>query len=221
VDELLSIDHVVHRMADPTPVVFVVDDDLSARESLEMLIGGAGWQSETFATAEEFLSYPRVLAPSCLVLDATLPHLSGLDLQKQVAAGGSLRIIFVTEYGDVPMSVEAMKAGADDFLMKPVDNNVLLLAIAQAIERSRTVLELEAEMQTLQDRYETLSGREQQVMALVVSGLLNKQVGAELGISEITVKAHRGKVMRKMSADSFAGLVNMAERLRGALVMSV
>jgi FixJ family two-component response regulator len=208
-------------MADPTPIVFIVDDDVSVRESLELLIGGAGWQPETFASAEEFLTRARVLAPSCLVLDVTLPDLSGLDLQKQVAPGGSLPIIFITAYGDVPMSVEAMKAGADEFLMKPVDTDVLLRAIAQAIERSRTALGLEAEMRTLRERYATLSGRERQVMALVVSGLLNKQVGVELGISEITVKAHRGKVMRKMNADSLAGLVNMAARLRVSLVTRV
>jgi len=208
-------------MADPTPIVFIVDDDVSVRESLELLIGGAGWQPETFASAEEFLTRARVLAPSCLVLDVTLPDLSGLDLQKQVAPGGSLPIIFITAYGDVPMSVKAMKAGADEFLMKPVDNDVLLRSIAQAIERSRTALGLEAEVRTLRERYATLSGRERQVMALVVSGLLNKQVGAELGISEITVKAHRGKVMRKMNADSLAALVNMAARLRVALATRV
>jgi FixJ family two-component response regulator len=217
VDELLSMPSCSSATPDSTPVVFVVDDDVSARASLEMLIGGAGWQAEAFTSAEEFLSNPRAIGPSCLVLDVARPQLIGLDLLKQVAVGGGLRIIFVTADGDVPMSVEAIKAGADDFLMKPVDGGVMLSAIAQAIEHSRAVLGLEAEMRTIRDRYATLSCRERQVMALVVSGLLNKQVGAELGISEITVKAHRGKVMRKMNAGSFAGLVNIAARLGVAL----
>jgi FixJ family two-component response regulator len=202
-------------MSHPTPIVFVVDDDVSVRESLELLIRCAGWEPETFASAQEFLSRPRVLAPSCLVLDVTLPDLNGLDLQKRVAVDRiDMPIIFITGYGDVPMTVQAMKAGAVEFLTKPFGDEVLLSAIRHAIERSRIALALEAEIRALRDRHASLSGREREVMALVVSGLLNKQVGGELGISEITVKAHRGKVMRKMKAGSLADLVNMAARLR-------
>jgi FixJ family two-component response regulator len=195
--------------------VFVVDDDVSVRESLEALIRSAGWQPETFASAEEFLSRPRVLAPSCLVLDVSLPDLNGLDLQKRVTADRiDMPIIFITAYGDVPMSVQAMKAGAVEFLTKPFGDDVLLGAIRHAIERSRTALDHEAEIRSLRDCYASLTRREREVMALVVSGRLNKQVGGELDISEITVKAHRGQVMRKMKADSLADLVNMAARLR-------
>jgi len=198
-----------------TPIVFVVDDDVSVRESLELLIGSAGWAAETFASAQEFLSCPRALAPSCLVLDVGLPDLNGLDLQKRVAADRiDMPIIFITGHGDVRMTVQAMKAGAVEFLTKPLRGDVLLTAIQDAIERSRTALGHEAEKRVLRDRYASLSTREREVMALVVSGLLNKQVGAELGISEITVKAHRGKMMRKMKADSLPELVNMAARLR-------
>jgi FixJ family two-component response regulator len=197
------------------PIVFVVDDDVSVRESLEALIRTAGWQSETFASAEEFLSRPRVHAPSCLVLDVSLPDLNGLDLQKRVTADRiDMPIIFITAYGDVPMSVQAMKAGAVEFLTKPFGDDVLLGAIRHAIERSRIALDHEAEIRSLRDCYASLTRREREVMALVVSGRLNKQVGGELGISEITVKAHRGNVMRKMNADSLADLVNMAARLR-------
>jgi FixJ family two-component response regulator len=197
------------------PIVFVVDDDVSVRESLEALIRTAGWQSETFASAEEFLSRPRVHAPSCLVLDVSLPDLNGLDLQKRVTADRiDMPIIFITAYGDVPMSVQAMKAGAVEFLTKPFGDDVLLGAIRHAIERSRTALDHEAEIRSLRDCYASLTRREREVMALVVSGRLNKQVGGELDISEITVKAHRGQVMRKMKADSLADLVNMAARLR-------
>ena len=189
-------------MSHATPIVFVVDDDISVRESLEALIRCAGWQPETFASAQEFLSRPRVLVPSCLVLDVSLPGLNGLDLQKRIAADRiDMPIIFITGYGDVPMTVQAMKAGAVEFLTKPFSDDVLLSAIRHAIERSRTVLGHEAEIRTLRDRYASLSRREREVMALVVTGLLNKQVGFELGISEITVKAHRGRVMRKMKAE--------------------
>jgi FixJ family two-component response regulator len=202
-------------MSDVTPVVFVVDDDVSVRESLESLIRCEGWQPETFASAQEFLDYPRVHIPNCLVLDVSLPGLTGLDLQSLVASERTdTPIIFITAYGDVPMTVQAMKAGAVEFLTKPFNDEVLLTAIRAALERSRVALSLEAEMRVLRDRYALLSQRERQVMALVVSGLLNKQVGGELGISEITVKAHRGKVMQKMKADSLADLVKMAARLR-------
>jgi len=202
-------------MSHVTPIVFVVDDDVSVRESLELLIRSAGWQPETFESAQEFLSRPRVLVPSCLVLDVTLPGLNGLDLQKRVAADRTdMPIIFITGYGDVPTTVQAMKAGAAEFLTKPFDDDALLSAIREALERSRIALDHEAELRDLQDGYASLSRRERQVMALVVRGRLNKQVGGELGISEITVKAHRGKVMHKMRANSFADLVTMAARLR-------
>src|ERR1700674_5644260 len=201
-------------MSHPTPIVFVVDDDVSVRESLELLIRCAGWEPETFASAQEFLSRPRVLAPSCLVLDVTLPGLNGLDLQKRIAVDRTdMPIIFITGHGDIPMSVQAMKAGAVEFLTKPFGNDVLLSAIRNAIERSQATLGREAEIRALRDGYASLTPRERQVMALVASGLLNKQVGGELNISEITVKAHRGQVMQKMKADSFADLVKKAARL--------
>jgi FixJ family two-component response regulator len=200
-------------MTRATPIVFVVDDDISVRESLESLIRFVGWQPETFASAQEFLARPRVTAPSCLVLDVSLPDLNGLDLQKLVVDRIDMPIIFITGYGDVPMTVQAMKAGAVEFLTKPFDDEVLLGAIRQAIERSYTVLDEEAEIQALRICYASLSPREREVMASVVSGLLNKQIAFELGISEITVKAHRGKVMQKMKADSLAELVKMDARL--------
>ena len=204
-------------MTPATPIVFVVDDDISVRESLELLIRSEGWEPETFASAQEFLAHPRMLVPSCLVLDVSLPGLNGLDLQKRVAVERiDMPIIFITGHGNVPMTVQAMKAGAVEFLTKPFSDDVLLRAIRNAIERSKTALGHEAEMQALRDRYESLTRREREVMALVASGLLNKQVGGELGISEITVKAHRGQVMQKMKADSFAELVKMSARLGSA-----
>lgn len=197
------------------PIVFVVDDDISVRESLELLIRSVGWRAEAFASAQEFLARPRVLVPSCLVLDVSLPGLNGLELQKSVAVERpDMPIIFITGHGNVPMTVQAMKAGAVEFLTKPFGDDVLLSAIRDALERSLAALGYEAEMQVLRDCYESLTRREREVMALVVTGLLNKQVGGELGISEITVKAHRGQVMRKMKADSIAELVKMAARLR-------
>jgi FixJ family two-component response regulator len=201
-------------MTPAKPIVFVVDDDISVRESLELLIRSEGWEPETFASAREFLARPRSLVPSCLVLDVSLPGLNGLELQKRVAIERTdVPIIFITGFGDVPMTVQAMKAGAVEFLTKPFSDDVLLSAIRNAIERSKTALGREAEMQVLRDRYASLTRREREVMALVASGLLNKQVGGVLGISEITVKAHRGQVMQKMKADSFAELVKMAARL--------
>jgi FixJ family two-component response regulator len=202
-------------MSDDTPIVFVVDDDISVRESLELLISFAGWQPELFASAEEFLAHPRVPVPNCLILDVSLPDLDGLELQKLIASDRTdMPIIFITGHGDIPMTVQAMKAGAVEFLTKPFDDDVLLSAIQHAIERSRAALGLEAEIQALRDCYASLTPREKEVMALVVAGLLNKQVGSKLGISEITVKAHRGKMMQKMKADSLADLVKMAVRLR-------
>jgi FixJ family two-component response regulator len=207
----LSPSPVLHPV---TPIVFVVDDDISIRESLELLIRTEGWHPETFASAQEFLARPRVFVPTCLVLDVSLPGLNGLDLQKRVAIDRiDTPIIFITGHGDVPMTVRAMKAGAVEFLTKPFDDEMLLSAIRHALERSRTALAHEAEMLGLRECYASLSPREREVMALVVSGLLNKQVGGELGISEITVKAHRGQVMQKMKADSLADLVRMAARL--------
>ena len=198
-----------------SPIVFVVDDDVSVRESLELLIQNEGWQPKTFASAQEFLDYRRALIPSCLVLDLSLPGLNGLELQKRVTVErAEIPIIFITGHGDIPKTVEAMKGGAVEFLTKPFNDEVLLTAIRRALERSRLALAHKIELQELRDRYASLTPREGQVMALVVSGLLNKQVGGELGISEKTVKAHRGQVMQKMKANSVADLVKMAEKLQ-------
>jgi FixJ family two-component response regulator len=195
------------------PTVFVVDADAAVRESLELLIDGSGWQPKTFASAKEFLAQPRVPAPSCMVLDVALPGLSGLDLQKLVADRTDMPIIFLTGYGNVATTVQAMKAGAVEFLTKPYRPDVLVSAIRDALERSWQALAREMAVKSLRESYASLSRREREVMELVVSGLLNKQVGGELGISEITVKAHRGQVMRKMQADSLPALVKMAARL--------
>jgi FixJ family two-component response regulator len=201
-------------MVNATPIVFIVDDDVSVRTALAALIDSAGWLPETFGSAQEFLRRPRAAAPSCLVLDVSLPDIDGLELQRRVATDRTdMPIIFISGYGDVPMTVRAMKAGAVEFLMKPFKDDVLLGAIRSAIERSVTALREESETQLLRSRKASLTPREREVMALVVSGLLNKQVGGELGISEITVKAHRGRMMRKMKAESLPALVTMAWRL--------
>jgi FixJ family two-component response regulator len=197
------------------PVVFVVDVDISVRESLQRLIQSAGWRPRTFASAQEFLDHSHTQAPGCVVLDVSLPDLNGLELQQRIASDrNDLPIIFLTGHGNIPMSVQAMKRGAIEFLTKPFEAEALLSAIRQAIERSQTSLGAEEELRALQQDYDSLSGREREVMALVVSGLLNKQVAGNLGISEITVKAHRGKVMRKMKAASLADLVRKAARLQ-------
>ncbi|HMJ26530.1 MAG TPA: response regulator [Pyrinomonadaceae bacterium] len=196
------------------PIVFVVDDDISVRESLELLVKFAGWQPEKFASAGEFLEHPRTTIPSCLVLDISLPDLNGLELQKLIASERTdMPIIFITGHGDVPMTVQAMKGGAVEFLTKPFDDEVLLNAIRHAIRCSAAVLDDQAEIAALSSSYESLTPREQDVLRLVVAGMLNKQIGLKLGISEITVKAHRGKMMQKMEADSVADLVRTAVRL--------
>ncbi len=195
------------------PTVFIVDDDVSVRESLEALVADAGWKPEVFGSAQEFLARPRKPQTSCLVLDVGLPDLNGLELQKRIGQRADLPIIFITGHGDIPMTVQAMRAGAVEFLTKPFTPAVLLTAIQGALERSRASLDSELDLQALRDRYRALSRREKEVMALVVRGQLNKQVGGELGISEITVKAHRGRMMRKMRAKSLPELVNMADRL--------
>jgi len=198
-------------------VVYVVDDDVSVRESLELLIGSAGWRAQMFASARDFLELiarTPACSPGCLVLDVNLPDLNGLELQQRLAGGQThLPIVFITGYGDIPMTVKAMKAGAIEFLTKPLSHDVLLDVISNAIERSRAALDEDAELRALRDEYASLSRREREVMTRVVAGRLNKQVAADLGISEITVKAHRGQMMRKMHAGSVADLVRMAARL--------
>lgn len=202
------------RRPSPTPLVFVVDDDVSVRESLASLIRWAGWKPETFSSGEDFLARALDETPSCLVLDVELPDLDGLELQQRIARHGArMPIIFITGYGDIPMSVRAMKAGAAEFLTKPFERDVMLEAIRGALDRSRTALARTSELAAIRDRYARLTRREREVFASVVSGLLNKQVGAELGMTEATVKAHRSQVMRKMRAGSFAELVRLAARL--------
>ena len=195
-------------------VIAIVDDDPSVREGLSSLIRSAGLQAETFASAQEFLARPGAEAPSCLVLDLQLPGLSGLDLQKRMAeVGMEIPIVFLTGHGNIPASVQAMKAGAVEFLTKPFDEQDLLDAIQEAVERDRRTREQCAEIRELRDLYESLTPREQEVMQHVISGLLNKQVAAELNITEYTVKIHRGRIMRKMHAESLADLVRMAQSL--------
>lgn len=202
------------QISHATPIVFVVDNDVSVRESLESLLRREGWEPETFASAQEFLNRPRPIVPSCLVLDVFLPGFNGLDLQKRFALERTdMPIIFITSHGDVPTSVQAMKAGAVEFLIKPFEHHVLVNAVRESLDRSRLALAREMQLRSLRNHYALLTSRERQVMALVVSGLLNKQVGGELGISEITVKAHRGRVMQKMRAQSFAELVTMFANL--------
>jgi FixJ family two-component response regulator len=210
-----STAHFNSYMPDSTPIIYIVDDDVSVRESLEALVASAGWRPEVFMCAEDFLAHPRQRTPGCLILDVSLPDLNGLELQKRIGANqAELPIIFITGFGDIPMTVQAMKAGAIEFLTKPFDTDALLAAIEAAVACSRVDLAEDADLQILRKRLESLSRREREVMELVVRGRLNKQVGAALDISEITVKAHRGRMMKKMRARSLADLVNMAARLQ-------
>ena len=204
----------MQNLRESRPVIAIVDDDPSVREGLKSLIRSAGWSVETFASAQEFLARPRANVPSCLILDLQLPDLSGLDLQKRMAATDlEIPIVFLTGHGDIPASVQAMKAGALEFLTKPVDEQDLLRAIQEAIDRDRRTRQQHADLHELRRRHDSLTAREREVMQQVISGLLNKQVAAELNITEFTVKIHRGQVMRKMHADSLANLVRMAESL--------
>lgn len=204
----------MRKPSDPDAVIAIVDDDPSAREGLQALIRSAGWKVETFVSAQEFLGRRGAQAPRCLILDLQLPGLSGLDLQKRMAEVGlEIPIVFLTGHGNIPASVQAMKAGAVEFLTKPFDHETLFRAIHEAVERDRRSREHHAQMRAVRERYESLTAREQQVMREVVSGLLNKQIAAELNITEFTVKIHRGHVMRKMRADSLPDLVRMAQAL--------
>jgi FixJ family two-component response regulator len=214
IDTIIRLPRLLAMPPTTPTVVVVVDDDISVRESLELLIQNQGWQPALFESAQEFLARLPTVAPSCLILDVNLPDLSGLDIQQRISdEKSSTPIIFITGYGDVPTSVRAMKAGAAEFLTKPLDDEILIAAIREAVLRSQANLKREGAQRQLQDRFGLLSKREREVMNLVVKGLMNKQVGFELGISEITVKAHRGKVMEKMHATTFVDLVNMAGRL--------
>jgi FixJ family two-component response regulator len=213
---LLGLDRARRKplVSDVVPTVFIVDDDVSVRESLEEMILNEGWHPVVFSTAEGFLSYPRAKVPSCLVLDVNLPELNGLDVQALLSADRlAMPIIFITGYGDIPMSVKAMRAGAFEFLEKPFSDEVLLSVIRHAIDESNVAVSADFEVLDLERKYTAMSPREQEVMALVVSGMMNKQIGAKLGISEITVKSHRGRVMRKMNAESLASLIGMSARL--------
>ena len=204
----------MRELQESDTTIAIVDDDPSVRKGLERLIRSAGWKTETFGSAQEFLTRARIDAPTCILLDLQLPGLSGLELQKQMTeAGVETPIVFLTGHGDIPASVRAMKAGAIEFLTKPVDEQDLLNAIQEAIERNRRTRQQQADVRDLRDRYESLTSREQEVMQQVVSGLLNKQIAAELKITEDTVKFHRGHIMRKMQAGSLADLVRMAENL--------
>jgi len=201
-------------MSEAEPTIFVIDDDPSVRQSLESLIKSVGWRVRTYGSAQEFLGSVHLDAPGCIVLDVRLPGLSGLDLQQALLRAKShLPVIFITGHGDIPMSVQAMKAGAVEFLPKPFREQVLLDALILALDRDRTTRQQRANLAALRERYDSLTPREQEVMGLVVSGLLNKQIAATLGVSEVTVKVHRGRIMEKMQADSLANLVRMAERL--------
>jgi FixJ family two-component response regulator len=205
-------------MSDTDPIVFVIDDDAAIREAVKKLISSVGLRVETFGSTQEFLAAKRPEAPACLVLDVRLPDVSGLEFQRDLSqANITLPIIFITGHADVPMSVRAMKAGAVEFLTKPFRGQELLDAIQEAIARDRKAASERAQMSELQTRFDSLTPREKEVLALVVSGLLNKQIGAELGASELTIKTHRGRVMQKMEADSLADLVRMAERLKSSL----